>query len=301
MFKRLFGKSKDSGGGGGAPPPHGKTDALSSIEKLNETLEMLEKREALLHKKMAQEIQKAKEYTRQKNKRGACVACVAACGARASSPLSPSSIRPLPCAPNADARPRCSAPAPCPLPPHPAIPPPPRNAAALQCLKRKKMYEAQADQLANQQLRIHDQKIMLEGAKATTETVAAMRTGAQAMKKLQKETNIEDVDKTLDDIMDQTENMRQINEALGQPIGIAAEIDEDDLDAELQELEAEELDRQLMEPAVPPSIERHQAQAQQQASRPAPLPQESLPAVPTGKIQSKEDDELAALEAELAL
>ena len=172
---------------------------------------------------------------------------------------------------------------------------------AKSAVTRKKMYEAQADQLANQQLRIHDQKIMLEGAKATTETVAAMRTGAQAMKKLQKETNIEDVDKTLDDIMDQTENMRQINEALGQPIGIAAEIDEDDLDAELQELEAEELDRQLMEPAVPPSIERHQAQAQQQASRPAPLPQESLPAVPTGKIQSKEDDELAALEAELAL
>ena len=35
--------------------------------------------------------------------------------------------------------------------------------------------------------------IMLEGAKATTETVAALRGGAQAMKKLQKETNIDDV------------------------------------------------------------------------------------------------------------
>ena len=168
------------------------------------------------------------------------------------------------------------------------------NAAALQCLKRKKMYEAQADQLANQQLRIHDQKIMLEGAKATTETVSAMRSGAQAMKKLQKETNIDDVDKTMEEITEQTENLRQINDALGQPIGFATEIDEDDLDAELQELEAEELDRQLMEPAVPPTTARVQ-------QRDEAL---DLPTVPTGGMKTQattEDDELAALEAEMAL
>ena len=199
-----------------------------------QTLEMLEKREALLQKKMAEEIKKAKEYTKMKNKR-----------------------------------------------------------AALQCLKRKKMYEAQADQLANQQLRIHDQKIMLEGAKATTETVAAMRSGAQAMKKLQKETNIDDVDKTMEEITEQTENLRQINDALGQPIGFAAEIDEDDLDAELQELEAEELDRQLMEPAIPPTS----ASAEPDVGL-------DLPTVPTGGVAtaaSTEEDELRALEAELAL
>jgi len=199
-----------------------------------QTLEMLEKREALLQKKMAEEIKKAKEYTKMKNKR-----------------------------------------------------------AALQCLKRKKMYEAQADQLANQQLRIHDQKIMLEGAKATTETVAAMRSGAQAMKKLQKETNIDDVDKTMEEITEQTENLRQINDALGQPIGFAAEIDEDDLDAELQELEAEELDRQLMEPAIPPT-----------SARAEPDVGLDLPTVPTGGVAtaaSTEEDELRALEAELAL
>jgi len=232
MFKKLFGKPKSSATD---VKPHGKTDAMSTIERLNETLEMLEKREALLQKKMAEEIRKAKEYTKMKNKR-----------------------------------------------------------AALQCLKRKKMYEAQADQLANQQLRIHDQKIMLEGAKATTETVSAMRSGAQAMKKLQKETNIDDVDKTMEEITEQTENLRQINDALGQPIGFAAEIDEDDLDAELQELEAEELDRQLMEPAVPPTTARVQ-------QRDEAL---DLPTVPTGGMKTQattEDDELAALEAEMAL
>merc|ERR1712003_297841 len=169
--------------------------------------------------------------------------------------------------------------------------------AALQCLKRKKMYEAQADQLANQQLRIHDQKIMLEGAKATTETVAAMRSGAQAMKNLQKETNIDDVDKTMEEITEQTENLRQINDALGQPIGLAAEIDEDDLDLELQELEAEELDRQLMEPAVPPTANRVQQEQEDFAGL-------DLPTVPTGgakAAQTTEDEELEALQAEMAL
>jgi len=235
MFKKLFGKPKQTND----VKPHGKTDAMSTIERLNETLEMLEKREALLHKKMAEEIRKAKEYTKMKNKR-----------------------------------------------------------AALQCLKRKKMYEAQADQLANQQLRIHDQKIMLEGAKATTETVSAMRSGAEAMKKLQKETNIDDVDKTMEEITEQTENLRQINDALGQPVGFAAEIDEDDLDAELQELEAEELDRQLMEPAVPPTSAKAQEEAYSGLD---------LPTVPTGGVTNQpaatttEDDELRALEAEMAL
>mmetsp|Transcript_6538 Transcript_6538/g.16634 ORF Transcript_6538/g.16634 Transcript_6538/m.16634 type:complete len:232 (-) Transcript_6538:370-1065(-) len=231
MFKRLFGKPKH---GSTDIKPHGQTDALMTIEKLDETLEMLEKREALLQKKMADEIAKAKEYTKMKNKR-----------------------------------------------------------AALQCLKRKKLYEAQADQLANQQLRIHDQKIMLEGAKATTETVSAMRTGAQAMKKMQKETNIEDVDKTMEEITEQTEAMRQINEALGQPVGLAAEIDEDELDLELQELEAEELDRQLMEPAVVPSATT--------AARTEENIADMLPKVPALPAKSKEDEELEALQAEMAL
>ena len=99
--------------------------------------------------------------------------------------------------------------------------------AAIQCLKRKRLYEQQIEQLGNFQLRIHDQvkfcnlivsiacwyilspfllvievcelcfywcatwilqMIMLEGAKATTETVDALRTGAAAMKAMQKAT-----------------------------------------------------------------------------------------------------------------
>ena len=147
---------------------------------------MLEKREALLHKKMAAELSKAKEFNRAKNKR-----------------------------------------------------------AALQCLKKKKLYEQQVENLQNHQLKLEEQVITLEGSKTTAETFDALRSGAGAMKQLHKETNIDEVDKVMDDINEQSEKMRQVQEALGQPVGYAADMDEDELDAELAELEAEDLEKEL--------------------------------------------------------
>ncbi|XP_024383045.1 vacuolar protein sorting-associated protein 32 homolog 1 [Physcomitrium patens] len=217
MFSRLFGKPKQ------------EPSTLSTLDKLNETLEMLEKKEKVLQKKIAMEIEKAKEFTRLKNKR-----------------------------------------------------------AAIQCLKRKRLYEVQVEQLGNFQLRIHDQMIMLEGAKATTETVDALRSGAAAMKAIQKATNIDDVDKTMDEINEQTENMKQIQEALSTPIGTAADIDEDELEAELEDLEGADLEEQLIQPST------HQL-PQAQTYKPTSVPTKSPPTTNT------EEDELAALQAEMAL
>ncbi|RZS21338.1 hypothetical protein BHM03_00053967 [Ensete ventricosum] len=66
MFGRLFGKPKE------------QTSTLATLDKLNEvlliyrgdTLEMLEKKEKVLLKKVSAEVEKAKEFTRAKNKRG---------------------------------------------------------------------------------------------------------------------------------------------------------------------------------------------------------------------------------------
>lgn len=218
MFNRLFGKPKQ------------ETNALTTLDKLNETLEMLEKKEKVLVKKAASEVEKAREFTRARNKR-----------------------------------------------------------AAIQCLKRKRLYEQQIEQLGNFQLRIHDQMIMLEGAKATTETVDALRTGASAMKAMQKATNIDDVDKTMDEINEQTENMKQIQEALSAPIGAAADFDEDELEAELEELEGFELEEQLLQPATTAPAAPVQVPAGRQPTRPVP------------QKHTAEEDELAALQAEMAL
>ncbi|KAH9550290.1 hypothetical protein CY35_10G064100 [Sphagnum magellanicum] len=211
-------------------PKEEQPNTLSTLHKLDETLEMLEKKEKVLQRKIATEIEKARDFTRAKNKR-----------------------------------------------------------AAIQCLKRKKLYEVQVEQLGNFQLRIHDQMIMLEGAKATTETVDALRSGAAAMKAIHKATNIDDVDKTMDEINEQTENMKQIQEALSTPIGAAADIDEDELEAELEDLEQAELEEQLLQPSTTqlPPVPAH--------SRPAQLPPQRAPQ------KSAEDDEIAALQAEMAL
>ncbi|GFS43270.1 SNF7 family protein [Actinidia rufa] len=232
MFTKLFGKPKQ------------EASALATLDKLNETLEMLEKKDKVLQKKAAAEVEKAKEFTKAKNKR-----------------------------------------------------------AAIQCLKRKRLYEQQIEQLGNFQLRIHDQMIMLEGAKATTETVDALRTGAAAMKAMQKATNIDDVDKTMDEINEQTENMKLIQEALSTPIGSAADFDEvfllsillgsfevpiDELEAELEELEGAELEEQLLQPATTAP------------AAPVHVPAGRLPARVAPK-RTAEEDELAALQAEMAL
>ncbi|XP_042447769.1 vacuolar protein sorting-associated protein 32 homolog 2-like [Zingiber officinale] len=218
MFSRLLGKPKE------------QTSALATIEKLYETLEMLEKKEKVLLKKSDAEIEKAKQFTKTKNKR-----------------------------------------------------------AAIQCLKRKRLYEQQIEQLGNFQLRIHDQIILLEGAKATTETVDALRTGASAMKAMQKAVNIDDVDKTMDEINEQTENMKQIQEALATPIGSAADFDEDELEAELEELEGAELEEQLLQPAAAAPV------------APVHAPAGRLPTRPTPQKNTAEEDELAALQVEMAL
>ncbi|KAF2550012.1 hypothetical protein F2Q68_00037572 [Brassica cretica] len=88
----------------------------------------------------------------------------------------------------------------------------------------------------------------------------------------------------MDEINEQTENMKQIQEALSTPIGAAADFDEDELEAELEELEGAELEEQLLQPTT------------------------VLPSVPAGRQQARpipkrtaEEEELAALQAEMAL
>ena len=143
-------------------------------------------------------------------------------------------------------------------------------------------------------MRIHDQMIMLEGANATTETVDALRSGTSVMKAMNKATKIDDLEKTMDEINDQTESMKQIQEALSAPIGAAADFDEDELEAELEELEGAELEEELLQPAT--------------SAPAAPTPPVSVnpevgrqPTRPAPQRNNREADELAALQAEMAL
>lgn len=212
-----------------------------------QTLEMLDKREALLIKKISTELEKAREFNRSGNKR-----------------------------------------------------------AALQCLKRKKLYESQCEVVANQQLKLQEQMIVLEGSKATAETFNALKSGAGVMKQLAKETDVDKVDKVMDEISDQTEKMRQVNEALGQQVGYAAELDEDELEAELAELDALDVEDALLQKEIEelePGFTTSTGSKEEVVVMPDVPKMKAVPKMPANvkKIASTEEEELEALRAEMEL
>ncbi|KAJ8439280.1 hypothetical protein Cgig2_016828 [Carnegiea gigantea] len=313
MFTRILGKPKEP-----------TTSAVATLDKLSETLEMLEKKEQVLLKKAAAEVEKAKEFTRAKNKRAAEELAlsrhmqvdrgkqrvITELGMRASRSVSTQVYsrrnsfgnRRMGVAVRASRSVSTQIWPPDALLVCDTSSPSTDEAkgvdpalllflfeAAIQCLKRKRLYEQQIENLGHMQLRIHDQMILLEGAKATTETVDALRSGASAMKAMQKATNIDNVDKTMDEINEQTENLKQIQEALSAPMGAAADFDEDELEAELEELEGAELEEQLLQPATTAP------------AAPVHVPAGKQPPRPASQKSTAEEDELAALQAEMAL
>lgn len=231
MFKKIFGGSEKA-----ARPVQvtqkSTATTVDAIQKLGETEELLLKKRDLLEKRIAQELERAKEFTKQKNKR-----------------------------------------------------------AALASLKKKKLYETQLEQIENNILRVGEQQTMLENQRATVMTMGALQEAAQASKATMQEMKIENVDKVLDDINDQADQMRQITDAMSQPLGAAADIDESDLMEELEEMEAQEMDLSLLEPAPVPTTK---------------VPQTALPSVPARQepaqpAKTAEELELEQLQAELAM
>ncbi|XP_058111631.1 vacuolar protein sorting-associated protein 32 homolog 2-like [Magnolia sinica] len=143
-----------------------------------------------------------------------------------------------------------------------------------------------SDILVSQKLRRYNMAV--DGS--TTETINALRTGAAATKAMQKATNIDDVDKTMDEINEQTENMKQIQEVLSTPIGTSTDFDEDELEVELEELEGAELGEQLLQPGTiaPAAPVQHVSVGRQLARR-------------TPRKNTAKEDELVALQVEMAL
>lgn len=231
MFKKVFGGGKKDEAPV-APPkttPAATNRTINTIQSLNDQEEQLEKRKALVEKKVEAELEKAKAYTKAGKK-----------------PM------------------------------------------ALQCLKKKKLLENEVANLDNMIMRVIEQRVMLEGQRATVEVVSAMHNAAVTAKENMKEMKIENVDKVLDEINEVADDMRAINDVFNQATGIGADLDEDELLNELEEMEAQQLEEELLQPAPVP------------ATRPA----QAMPSAPTSKVPTKpktqEELELEAMEAEMA-
>lgn len=159
---------------------------------------------------------------------------------------------------------------------------------ALFALKRRKLYEAELDKIANIKMTLETQVMNLESAQQNIETFKAMDAAKGAMADIRKVTDIDKVDDLMDGIKEEMELADEISNALAQPIDPLMQ-DEDDLLAELEELAVEDAEAQLLEPATAATIRK-----------------EDYPTVPSSKLPTitnatkEEEEELRQLEAELA-
>jgi len=137
---------------------------------------------------------------------------------------------------------------------------------ALFHLKRKKMYEKQIDQIYGKKTNIEIQIMTLEAAAGNTEVLAAMRKGADALKRTVKETDVDKVADVMDDINESMALADELGDAMSQSIG--PQLDEDELNAELEEMENALADEDMLKAPVVPIKKKEAAAAKPVAVSP---------------------------------
>lgn len=158
--------------------------------------------------------------------------------------------------------------------------------AAIQALKRKKRYEKQLQQIDGTLSTIEMQREALESANTNTAVLTTMKGAADALKAAHQHMDVDQVYDMMDDIAEQQEVAKGISDAISNPVGFGQDIDEDELEKELEELEQEQLDKELL--GIEPTDEL-----------PA-VPTTTIPAVPAKahtKTKPEEDADLKELAA----
>ena len=134
----------------------------------------------------------------------------------------------------------------------------------------------------------------IENANLNIETMRAMQRGFDALKSIHGSMNIDKVDNTMDSIREQMALTNEISDALSNPVGMGAELDEDELKNELDELEQDELNQRLSGAEAAPA---HVPPSGTSASTTDP----ASALRNNNAAEADEDAELRALQAELAM
>ncbi|XP_072900100.1 charged multivesicular body protein 4b-like [Hemitrygon akajei] len=124
---------------------------------------------------------------------------------------------------------------------------------SLQALKRKKRLEKQLAQIDGTLSTIEFQREALENANTNTEVLKSMGYAAKAMKAAHEHADLDKIDEMMQNITEQQEIAQEISDAISRPVAFGSEFDEDELLAELEELEQEELNKRMIKglPKVP--------------------------------------------------
>lgn len=118
------------------------------------------------------------------------------------------------------------------------------KSVATAALKRKKASEAELDRLAGTRLQLEMQVNTLESANLNAETMAAMKKASDALKVIHGKLTMDKVDATMATVNEQRELANEIAETISAPLATDM-FDDEDLKAELEELEQDELNERL--------------------------------------------------------
>ena len=148
-------------------------------------------------------------------------------------------------------------------------------------LRRKKMFEQQIERLQGAMLTIQTQLNAIEVASFNVDTFRTYQLGAEALRQIHQDINVDKVDDAVDDLREQMDIAEEVSQAISQPIG-GTLLDDAELEAELAELEQQSIDEQLLQLQGPPTT----------------LPNTPARAIPAAAGKSRrEADEEAELEA----
>jgi len=169
---------------------------------------------------------------------------------------------------------------------------------ALQCIKRKKMFEKQLEQLGNTEITLETQMLTLESMNMNQEALAAQRLAAKTMQnQMTNMGGVDAVEETMDQVEDGLADANEIADALGRSVAMPGMEDEDELLAELEGLEQDELADDLGHV----NLGAADVATEQVVMPSAPV---SLPAAPTKPVKQQmtdEERELAELESSMAM
>ncbi|KAG4073250.1 hypothetical protein HA402_008596 [Bradysia odoriphaga] len=118
--------------------------------------------------------------------------------------------------------------------------------AAIAALKRKKRYEKQLQQIDGTLSTIEMQREALESANTNTNVLTTMKIASDALKQAHNSMDVDQVHDMMEDIAEQQDVAKEISDAISNPVAFGNDIDEDELEKELEELEQEELDKELL-------------------------------------------------------
>ena len=131
-------------------------------------------------------------------------------------------------------------------------------------MKQMKMYEKELAKLDGQQIMLEQQKMMIESTNFDVGVISSIKAGKDAMKEMNKNMELDDIQDLKDDLEDQMAEMNEKQEFFA---GIANE-GNDELLGELDELEALAMDDELKamdSVPVKPIPKKNQQQAVAQA------------------------------------